>query len=396
MPEKEQPIKIDEGKPTHPASEYWKAFLLSAGAGAAFGLVAAVVYLQLDTPPWHPALFVPGLALLAGLFSGLAGLGGAHLDQLALRWGIQKPVHRIGISFAIIAVIIFSIAFAGMRFSGVVPQGLGQQYALWMMLAGLAFGAAFALFTYRAERTRQKMLLLEMENRHLAELASREELLREAARNLAVTAERTRMARELHDSISQGMHGIVYALRSLRASLAGQAKALETVRHLEETAAETLKELRRLITELSPSPLEDHGLAEALRLHCDLFARRQQIAVEFTGSYSGGLLPEQEAALYRIAQETLANVQQHTSATAVTVSLHGEGDAITLTVRDNGRGFDPASAARGHGLANMEARARQNGGRLDIRSSPGAGSAVMAAFPKPLHPQPAGGEGAPA
>ena len=72
---------------------------------------------------------------------------------------------------------------------------------------------------YLVWRNRQKMMLLEMENRHLADLTSREELLREAAHNLAVSEERNRMARELHDTISQGMHGIVYSLRSLRAVL---------------------------------------------------------------------------------------------------------------------------------------------------------------------------------
>ena len=157
------------------------------------------------------------------------------------------------LSFLLIA-LLFALVFSALSFSGVLPLESGQRYDVWMMLAGLAFGAVFALIVYRTERTRERLILLELENRHLAELAAREDLLREAARNLAVAEERNRMARELHDSISQGMHGIVFALRSLRTSLAGNSRGLETLDALEETAAATLRELRRLIVELEPSP----------------------------------------------------------------------------------------------------------------------------------------------
>ena len=255
-----------------------------------------------------------------------------------------------------------------------------------MMLAGLAFGAVFALIVYRTERTRERLILLELENRHLAELAAREDLLREAARNLAVAEERNRMARELHDSISQGMHGIVFALRSLRTSLAGNSRGLETLDALEETAAATLRELRRLIVELEPSPLNEHGLVEALRLHGDLFARRQQIELQLNLGYNGGLQPEQEAALYRIAQEALANIAQHARAGRVELALTtgsaaGAGNkAVTLTIRDNGCGFDQAAITPGFGK-NMAARARQGGGTLTISSHPGAGTAITVTLP---------------
>ncbi len=359
--------------------EYVKSFLHSAAAGAAFGLIAAVVFLQLLVPPWTPLLFTAGIILLAGLSSGLAGLGGAYFDQRLLRWGIKKPLPRMAISYSVIALATFIVTYASITAFGMLPVGADlQYYTFWGMLGGLLFGAAFALANYLVWRNKQKLLLLEMENRHLAELASREALLREAAYNLAVSEERNRMARELHDTISQGIHGIVYALRPLRATLSGNERGLEIHGHLEQTAADTLKELRRLVMELSPSPLEDHRLSEALRLHCDLFARRQQITLYLQLDYRGGLQPDQEMALYRLVQEGLANVQQHTAAAHVTVKLTGEGNNATLTVCDDGCGFDPATVKRGHGLNNMESRIRQSGGRLQIISTPGKGTEIKA------------------
>ncbi|MEW5784111.1 MAG: sensor histidine kinase [Bacillota bacterium] len=360
---------------------YGKAFLLSARAGAAFGLIASIIYLQVGEAPWHPAFFSAGLALLSGFLAGLAGLGGTYLDQVLLLWGIKKPLLRMGVSFAALALVIYTITYTGATVLGVMLPGPGQRYSVWMMLAGLVFGAVFALINYRAERQRQRLHMLELENRHLADLALREELLREAARNLAVAEERNRMARELHDSISQGMHGIVYALRSLRGALDGNPRGLAVLGHLEQTAGATLQELRRLIMELNPSPLDEHSLAEALRLHCDIFARRQQITLDFCLGYTGGLQPEQEVALYRIAQEALANIQQHAFADRLHVALKSENESVILTIRDNGRGFNPTEITGGHGLKNMAARARQSGGRIEILSRPGSGTAVSVTVP---------------
>ncbi|HOL18496.1 MAG TPA: histidine kinase [Bacillota bacterium] len=303
-------------------SEYAKSFFNTAAIGLIFGLAASLVFSRFAVPPWPTPLFAIALSLLSGFLSGLAGLAGTYLDARLLHWGLKNAPLRAAISFMVVALVTFSIIYTGITVFGIIPPDPGlQRFTLWGMLAGLAFGAIFALFSYRSEMICQKVNLLELENRHLAELASREELLREAARNLAVAEERNRMARELHDSISQGMHGIVYALRTLRPVLKDHEQGLEILGHLEETAAGTLKELRRLVVEFSPSPLEEHDLVEALRLHCDLFARRQKMDLQVTLDYSGGLLPDQEAAVYRIVQEALANIQQHAAAGRVEVTV---------------------------------------------------------------------------
>ena len=278
------------------------------------------------------------------------------------------------------AFLTLAITFAGTSLLGDLSFISDMnQFTLLGAAAGITFGAIFALFNYRAETIRQRIQLLELENRHLADLASREELLREAARKLAVAEERNRMARELHDSISQGVHGIVYSLRSLRAVLADNPRGREILGHLEETAADTLKELRRLVMELTPSPLEDQDLEDALRLHCDLFARRQQLELELDLDYRGRLQPDQEVALYRITQEALTNVQKHAAADRVRVSLRDGAETI-LTIEDDGKGFVVETVAGGHGLHNMANRARQSGGVFEIRSRPGQGTTVIVKY----------------
>jgi signal transduction histidine kinase len=157
---------------------------------------------------------------------------------------------------------------------------------------------------------------------------------------------------------------------------------MEILGHLNETAEGTLKELRRLVMELSPSPLEDHGLVDALDLHCDLFSRRQKVQMDLNLNYGGELQPDQEVAIYRITQEALANIQKHASASHIHVSLISEKDATVLTIRDNGTGFDAGSAKKGQGLKNIADRTRQSGGKLQIQSGPGQGTTISVEYIK--------------
>lgn len=357
-----------------------KSFLVSAGAGAVFGLIAGIVFQYSGYSPWPPVLFIPAVMITIALFSGGAGLVGALLENRLSRRGLKSPLLRLTISFGAVALGTLAITFTAITHLGGADwfEGLNQ-YTLVGTAAGITFGAIFALFNYRWEVIRQRLLVLELENRHLADLAAREELLREAARNLAVAEERNRMARDIHDSVSQGVHGIIYSLRSLRPVLADSPRGMEILGHLEETAGSTLRELRSLVMELSPSPLEDQGLAEALCLHCDLFARRNKVELKLDLDYKGNLQPDQEVAVYRITQEALANVLKHAGATRVWVSLQSKEKTI-LSIRDNGMGFDTEDATRGHGLGNMTNRARQSGGSLEIQSSPGRGTTITATF----------------
>lgn len=362
-------------------SELRRSILTNTGAGSLFGLVFAIIFLQFNDAPWPNVYFVAGITAFAGACSGLSSMGATLLDQRLVAWGMKNNQHRAMISFAVVSVGTFGLAFIIATFLGlVVPDPQLQLYVVFGVIAGLLFGAIVAVISYRNDKIREQMLRLEMENRHLAELASREELLREAARNLAVAEERNRMARELHDSISQGVHGIVYSLRSLERLLEDNSRGLEILGHLEQTADGTLKELRRLVMELSPSPLEDQGLEEALQLHCDLFARRQQLELTLDLDYHGGLTPEQEVAIYRITQEALTNIYKHAEAKQVSVALKGGAGRAQLVIQDDGKGFEPETATGGHGLANMATRARQNGGNFELEAAPGQGTRLRVSF----------------
>jgi len=385
------PKKMHFKKPAEPPEQtykpgYRKIFLISAGAGAGFGLVAAVIFMNLELVPWPPALFFTVMIIGVAVYSGLLGLGTTYLEDYLRRKGMSNHFQRLAISFGAAFLVSLAVAYGITIIAGGAEISPAPYwYMLWSTLAGIAFGIIFALFNYRAEIIRQKIRILELENRRLAELALREELLREAARNLAVTEERNRMARELHDSITQDIHGILYSLRPLREVLSGNQQGMRILNHLEETAANALQELRRLVMELSPSPLEDRSLEEALTLHCDLFARRTQVELNLELDYNGALQPDQEMAVYRITQEALANIQKHAEAGRVAVSLQSKDGATCLSITDNGKGFEPQTAKKGHGLTNMADRARQSGGRLEIKSAPLQGTTVILRFSKDDH-----------
>lgn len=373
-------------EPAEPPAEtykpgYRKIFLISAGAGAGFGLVTAVIFVKLELSPWPLPLFFPVMIIGVAVYSGLLGLGTTYLEDYLRRKGMSNHFQRLAISFGAAFLVSLAVACGATIIAGGAEISPAPYwYMLWGTLAGIAFGIIFALLNYRAEIIRQKIRILELENRRLAELASREELLREAARNLAVTEERNRMARELHDSITQDIHGILYSLRPLREVLAGHQQGMKILNHLEETAANALQELRRLVMELSPSPLEDQSLEEAFSLHCDLFARRTQMDLKLELDYNGTLQPDQEMAVYRITQEALANIQKYAEASRVVVSLQSKDDTTGLSITDNGKGFDPQTVKKGHGLANMADRARQSGGKLEIKSAPRQGTTIFLKF----------------
>ncbi len=356
-------------------------FFSSALAGGAFGLVISIVFLLTGASDVAPPLLISIIVLLTAVISGVAGMAGGFLDNILRQRAIKNHAKRTAVIFLIVSLSVFGIAAL------IISRSLDytltfylQEYVLMGMFLGLLFGALFTYTTYRQWKVQQKILALEQEKRYLEELAEKNQLLQEAARNLAVAEQRNNMARELHDSISQGMHGIVYSLHSLRRLLDDDSRAGEILTHLEQTTQATLQELRHLVTELTPSPLEDNGLVGALQLHCDLFSRRQQLDLELKLEYSEALLPEQEMALYRITQEALANIAQHASAGRVEVFLQQSECRTLLTITDDGCGFDPDTVKKGVGLANMAARARQNGGEFCMEAKPGQGTSIKVTF----------------
>lgn len=195
--------------------------------------------------------------------------------------------------------------------------------------------------------------------------------------------ERGRVARELHDGISQILVGVRYALDNARRRLErGDDSAQAPLSKGIETLGEAISEVRRISRDLRPGVLDDLGLGPALRTLTEDFATRTGIDVAFsTVVFRNRLDEDAKTALYRIAQEALTNIERHANATCVTVNLSGHRKGATLTITDNGRGFAPKASTHGLGLRNMQERMDQLGGTLYLRPVPGKGMTVEATAP---------------
>jgi len=206
-------------------------------------------------------------------------------------------------------------------------------------------------------------------------------------RQLAITQERQRLARDLHDTVTQSLYSISMAARTVL-RLLDETEAYNKIRrpveHILTLAKNSLIELREQIYQLSPRDLTEEGLAKTLAKYCDLFRERYGLAIEFTADPTLSFSMDQQVAFYYIAREALWNIIKHTKATRVDISLTAAGDQIRLSISDNGAGFDPSTVVRREtmGLRNMEERARQLGGSLEIHSRLDQGSAIIALIPK--------------
>jgi signal transduction histidine kinase len=227
----------------------------------------------------------------------------------------------------------------------------------------------------------------------MAENAELQEQLLAQAREAGVHGERQRMAREIHDTLAQGLTGIV---AQLQAAEQAEDDAAAWRRHIAAAiglARESLTEARRSVHELRPEPLATARLGEALAEVAGRWERLHgvPVAVTTTGTVRA-LTTQTEVALLRTAQEALANVAKHAGATRVGVTLSYLGDQVALDVRDDGRGFDPAAAAArstpdgaapdgGFGLVAMRQRIEALAGTLQIESEPGYGTGLSACVP---------------
>jgi two-component system NarL family sensor kinase len=198
--------------------------------------------------------------------------------------------------------------------------------------------------------------------------------------------ERGRVARELHDGISQILVGVRYALETARRRLAaGDARAEDTLTRGAAHLSTAIQEVRRISRDLRPGALDDLGLGPALKALAEDFGRRTGIATRFdTVVFRNRLDEEAKIALYRVAQEALTNIERHSGATRVHIDLRGHAGGGTLRITDNGCGLEVAqarpNAGGGIGLRNMQERIEQIDGRLVIRSSP-QGTEIEATVP---------------
>jgi signal transduction histidine kinase len=236
-------------------------------------------------------------------------------------------------------------------------------------------------------------VLLEQE---MVERERAEEALSQERAEAAVMAERNRLARDLHDSVTQSIYSLTLFAEATRhvAEEKGSEIIERQVDQIGHIAQQALKEMRLLVFELRPPELEREGLVRALRRRLEAVEGRAgvegRVVVDVAGEGSlgerggdstrdFGELPENiEENLYRIAQEALNNTLKHASASSVVVYLRRRGSQIELEVIDDGLGFDPESTRdkEGMGLESIRERAQELGGAAVIRSAPGEGVSV--------------------
>ncbi len=224
---------------------------------------------------------------------------------------------------------------------------------------------------------------LEQDERDLEALRQRNSRLTDQVRALTVVEERNRLARELHDSVKQHLFSLAMTASGLRAQLERLDNIPEELRDMVcevESAAQTAqRETTRLIGDLRPGSLQERGLAASLNDFTLLFGAQEHLLVYLAvQGKEPQLAPSLAEALYRVAQEALHNVARHAQATRVDLQLQYLPGRARLTVQDNGVGFDPHQPQRGLGLANMQERMLEIGGRLEIESHSGSGTRITA------------------
>jgi len=247
--------------------------------------------------------------------------------------------------------------------------------------AGLIFVAAFVRLVLQADAARQhsEQLLTDLQTAHqqLQSYANQ-------AEELAVANERTRLARDLHDSVAQTLYGLtLQAEAASRKLTAGQNEAVQTyLAAIQEDAKQTLQETRLLIFELRPPILESSGLAAALQARLDTVEARSGLTMHVALEEIGHLPANLETGLYRIAQEALNNSAKYAQASTLDVQLRRENGQVCLKIGDDGIGFEPTAVPPGSvGLQGMAERVAQLNGRLTINSAPGQGTQILVEVP---------------
>jgi signal transduction histidine kinase len=231
------------------------------------------------------------------------------------------------------------------------------------------------MVAYLASRQRQQHEALKEAHRQLQQQAALSE-------ELAASRERNRLARDLHDTLAHSLAGLVVELEAVGTLFDLDAEAARVeLKKAQELSRAGLNKARAAIRDLRESPAQDLGLGPALRqLTNDLGERTGLLThAEFVLSGPDPALPPKTAnALYRIAQEALANVERHANATAVNLRLESTEDTLTLIVSDDGVGFEPGGASDDrYGLLGMRERADMVGAALQIKSEPGAGTQIV-------------------
>jgi signal transduction histidine kinase len=343
----------------------WAALALAGAFAVLYVLGALVATVRGSRRAAAGAGWITGLTALWVAMLGLVPEAAYVVFPLFFLYVHVLP-RAVGPAAVIVATLIAVVALGlhgGFTLGGVIGPFVGAGVAL---LIGLGHRA---LAREAAEREAL-----------VAELVATRDLLAATERRQGALTERARLAREIHDTVAQGLSSIQMLLHAAEA-VDGHRPGLDHIRLARSTAADGLADTRRFIRELAPPSL-DAGLAPALRRLGQQWQRDGLTITVAVSPRDSDLPMDVQAALLRLAQGAVANVAQHAGASTVDIDLVVTDADVTLTVHDDGIGFDPAlvgddvGASDSFGLRAMAERVDQLRGRIDIDSAPGRGTTV--------------------
>jgi PAS domain S-box-containing protein len=256
-------------------------------------------------------------------------------------------------------------------------------YSLPLVSRGLALGAIFFCFLPEGEPGEDEKIFLRAVADQAAVAVENARLFSEA-RGKAALEERQKLARELHDSVSQALYGIALGVETARELLPDDPeRAAEPLDYATTLAEAGMTEMRALIFELRPESLEREGLVAALEKQAAAVQARHGIRVEAELDGEPEAPLEVKETLYRVAQEALHNTVKHARAANVKLKLEVLSEEFALGISDDGVGFEPQNDFPGHlGLRSMRERAARQGGTLEVTSEPGHGVSILARVPR--------------
>ncbi|MBE1579303.1 sensor histidine kinase [Amycolatopsis roodepoortensis] len=362
------------------------------------GILAWSVWFHTLHPEWHGNGPLMGLYYAGLMVSTACVVAMAPWFGLFAFIGFPQAFHYLKGHWRYVGVaatsVISAVAYLG-GLSGIQEEGMWPAFAALSVIITVLAGA----FSHIAEKADQRNL---KQKRALAELHEANARLEAAleenaglhaqllvqAREAGVLDERQRIARDIHDTLAQGLAGILTQLQAAEQTLDERPVLHRHVTNAMNLARESLTEARRTVHAVQPEPLAEGRLQDVIG---DVARRWSEVnRIEAVLTTTGDPRPmhaDVEVTLLRAAQEALANVAKHAKAGRVGLTLSYMEDLVTLDVRDDGVGFEPAakraggSADGGFGLAGMRQRVQRLAGRLDVESEPGGGTAISASVP---------------
>jgi len=345
------------------------------GAGAALGLFVVAwftVGIRAFGNTAATVIFVSALVVTLGV-------GVAFLPSMATLQAVAYPLVWTMIRRtrnAIIGNIAVALA-VGVGF--IIFLGTGSDaIAETVAIVGLSLLFSLALGLWITQISR----LSEQRQNLVNELRATRNELATVSRDAGVASERERLAREIHDTIAQDLTGLVLVAQRARRELDtnNAAAAAEQLELIEESARAALAEARALVASSAPVGLTNDGISAALERLAERYSRETQVHVTVNATQLPTIAREAEVVVLRCAQEALANVRKHANATRATIEVTSIDGVVTLSVTDDGIGFDTGQTRTGFGLDGMSERLALANGRLEINSS-AAGTTVRATIP---------------